>query len=113
MIDAGQMYRVFQNLVTNTLQYNPAGTKVVVCLYEQANEIVINFKDNGIGITAEIAKDIFNPFVRADSSRNSRTGGTGLGLAITHKIISAHGGSIYLKTDANSGCEFIIKIPKI
>ena len=66
-----------------------------------------------IGIPAEIAKNIFKPFVRSDMARNSQTGGTGLGLAIVEKIIAAHGGNISLKTDRDCGCEFIIHIPKI
>ena len=111
-IDAKQMDRVFQNLVSNTLKYNPKGTKIRISVSEQGDEIVITFKDNGIGIPKEIARDIFNPFVRVDSARNSQTGGTGLGLAIALKIIVAHGGNIRLKTEVNCGCEFIINIPK-
>lgn len=113
LLDIGQMDRVFQNLVTNTIQYNPSGTKVKINLFKQENEIIIIFKDDGVGIAKEIAKTIFQPFVRADIARNSQTGGTGLGLAIVEKIIAAHGGSISLKTDENCGCEFIINIPKI
>ena len=112
-IDIKQMDRVFQNLVANTVKYNPKGTNVRISLCEQDNELVIIFQDNGVGIPTEIAKDIFQPFVRADRSRNSQTGGTGLGLAIALKIIVAHGGNISLITDENCGCEFMINIPKI
>ena len=112
-IDIKQFDRVFQNLVDNTLQYNQQGTKVDISLIEQKSNVMIVFKDNGIGIPIEITKDIFQPFVRGDSSRNSQTGGTGLGLAITEKIIAAHGGSIDLKSAKNCGCEFTISIPKI
>lgn len=113
MLDTDKMDRVFQNLTSNTVKYNPEGTKVTVSLFEDEDKIVIIFKDNGIGIPSEIAKNIFEPFVRGDSSRNSQTGSTGLGLAIVHKIISAHDGSISLITDEDFGCEFIIRIPKI
>ena len=113
MLDTVKMDRVFQNLVVNTVQYNPKGTIVMISLFELGDEIMIIFKDNGIGIPLEIAKDIFHPFVRADSAKNSQTGGTGLGLAIVEKIILAHGGTISLKTDDNCGCEYIISIPKI
>ena len=112
-IDKGKMDRVFQNLIQNAIQYNPKGTKIVVVLFEEKDEIVIIFKDNGIGMPAQIAKNIFQPFVRADSSRNSQTGGTGLGLAIVEKIVSAHGGNVSLKTEENCGCEFTIRISKI
>ena len=113
MLDKGQMHRVFQNLVANTVQYNPKGTKVVISLFDKGDEITIIFKDNGIGIPTEIAKDVFYPFVRADGNRNSQTDGTGLGLAIVEKIITAHSGNISLSTDETCGCEFRITIPKI
>lgn len=112
-IDIKQMDRVFQNLISNAVQYNPKGTEVLISLLDQDSKVIIIFKDNGIGIPKEIAKDIFHPFVRVDSARNSQTGGTGLGLAIVDKIISAHGGNVSIKTDENCGCEFIINIPKI
>jgi len=113
MLDAGQVNRVFQNLVANAAGYNPPGTHVYIGVKEDDKEIVIIFKDNGVGIPAEIADDIFQPFVRADSARNSQTGGTGLGLAIVEKIITAHGGSIKLNTAENHGCEYIIRLPMI
>ncbi len=111
-IDLKQMDRVFQNLLDNTVKYNPKGTKVTISLFEQQKEVVIIFKDDGIGIPLELTKKIFNPFVRVDGARNSQTGGTGLGLAIAQKIIGAHNGTISLKTDVNCGCEFIITLPK-
>jgi signal transduction histidine kinase len=113
LLDRAKMDRVFQNLTQNAIQYNPKGTEVSVKVLQEKDEIVIVFKDNGIGIPANAAKGIFQPFVRGDSSRNSLKGGTGLGLAIVEKIISAHGGSVSLKTDINCGCEFIIHLPNI
>ena len=112
-LDQKQMMRVFQNLITNSINYNKKGTKIYIKIFEQEDEIVIIFKDNGIGIPPFMVKDIFQPFVRVDVARNSETGGTGLGLAIVKKIISEHGGSIALITDVDCGCEFIIKIPKV
>ncbi len=112
-IDERQLDRVFQNLAANAVKYNAKGTKITVDLAEKDKAIEIRFKDNGIGINGEAAKDIFLPFVRVDSSRNSQTGGTGLGLAIVEKVVKAHGGSITLKTKEGSGCEFNIILPKI
>lgn len=113
LLDKNSMNRMFQNLVSNTLQYNQRGTRISVEVTQKSSEIIISFKDNGIGIPKDTAKSIFQPFVRVDPSRNSETGGTGLGLAITEKIILAHGGEISLITDKNAGCHFIIKLPKI
>lgn len=113
MLDKKLMSRVFQNLSDNALRYNPWGTRITLSLLETDSEVSIIFKDDGTGIPSEISRDIFKPFVRADAIRNSQSGGTGLGLAIVEKIITAHKGSIKLKTDSNCGCEFIINIPKI
>lgn len=113
MIDGKQMDRVFDNLLANTIKCNQKGTQLTINLFEHENEIVIAFKDDGVGMPEKIAENIFLPFVRADNARNSQTGGTGLGLAIVEKIITLHGGKINLKTNENCGCEFIIIIPKI
>lgn len=113
MVDPEQMSRVFHNLADNAVRYNPEGTVISVSLHEKSDAADILFNDNGIGIPSEIAENVFKPFVRADSSRNSQTGGTGLGLAIAYKIVEAHGGRLILNTETNKGCNFIITIPKI
>lgn len=112
LLDKNSMNRVFQNLITNAIQYNPKGTKIYLHVLQENSKIMIIFKDNGIGIPREISKNIFQPFLRVDTSRNSETGGTGLGLAIAEKIILAHEGEIELITDIDQGCHFIIKLPK-
>ncbi|RSK25929.1 sensor histidine kinase [Bacillus sp. HMF5848] len=111
-LDTRQMNRVFQNLVSNAIQYNHAGTNVSIKVKTQNDVVFITFSDNGVGIPAEHAETIFQPFARVDRARNSETGGTGLGLAIVDKIITAHGGRIELITTEHAGCEFIIQLPK-
>jgi signal transduction histidine kinase len=113
MLDPAQMSRVLHNLAHNAIRYNPQGTKVSISLYEDDGKVVILFKDNGIGIPSDAAKNIFKPFVRVDDSRNSQTGGTGLGLSIAHRIAEAHGGELGLDTDTNKGCTFFIILPRI
>lgn len=112
MLDAVHFGRVIQNLTDNAVRYNPAGTAVSVRLYVQDNSAVIDYKDDGIGIPAELAEDIFKPFVRADASRNSKTGGSGLGLSIAQKIANAHGGDLTLQA-SGKGAFFKITIPLI
>ncbi|MBP7176111.1 MAG: HAMP domain-containing histidine kinase [Thermoclostridium sp.] len=113
LLDEEQMNRVFHNLADNALRYNPKGTRISISLCEKPGSVIILFKDNGIGIPAEMSENIFKPFARVDDSRNPETGGTGLGLSIAHKIIAKHGGSIALETDINRGCVFIISLPGI
>ncbi|MGV8906190.1 MAG: HAMP domain-containing sensor histidine kinase [Acetobacterium sp.] len=111
-LDEKQMNRVLENLVDNTLYHSKNGTHVTLELIEKPQSVEIRFKDNGVGISPELKETIFQPFVKGDSARHSKSGGTGLGLAIVTKIMIAHGGSIALLSDEDSGCEFILNLPK-
>lgn len=113
MLDADRFTRVIQNLMDNALRHNPAGTTVAVSLTVQDHRAVIDFRDDGHGIPAHLAKDIFKPFVRADDARNSHTGGSGLGLSIAKKIAEAHGGDLVLLGGGHKGSAFRITVPTI
>ena len=111
-MDEAAMDRVFQNLFHNAFKYNKPGTRITLSLAVQEESYVICFADDGIGMPEELSQSIFQPFVRADAARNSKTGGTGLGLAIVKQFISLHSGSISLKTAPQEGCAYIIELPK-
>jgi len=111
MLDPGRFERVFHNLADNAVRYNPPGATVSVGLSAARGQAVILFGDDGIGIPAQLGEDIFKPFVRADSSRNSKSGGNGLGLSIAKKIAEAHGGELTLRSDVSQGCMFMITLP--
>lgn len=110
-MDARHMKRVFQNLVANTIRHTPKGTHIDIFLTDESEFVTIIYQDNGGGIPADIEASLFNPFVRADTSRH--TDGTGLGLAIVKKIIDAHGGTIHLNNDKGTSCSFVITLEKI
>ncbi len=95
MLDKTTFLRVLENIVSNAVKHNPAGTALFFELQRQDGHAVLTLADNGVGIPSEIAGQIFDPFVVGDESRNTRQG-SGLGLAISHKIVSAHGGTIQL-----------------
>jgi len=113
MLDKDRFSRIIHNLAGNALKYNPEGTIVSVALSVMDRQAVIDFDDDGIGIPAHLAQDIFKPFVRADYSRNSETGGSGLGLSIARKIAQAHSGDLILRETGKKGCNFRITIPLI
>lgn len=95
ILDKTTFLRVLENIVSNAVKHNPAGTALFFELQRQDGHAVLTLADNGVGIPSEIAGQIFDPFVVGDESRNTRQG-SGLGLAISHKIVSAHGGTIQL-----------------
>jgi len=113
LLDTVRFSRIIQNLADNALRYNPKGTMVSLSLTVQDSQVVVDFSDDGIGIPAHLVDSIFKPFVRADDSRNSKTGGSGLGLSIAKKIARAHGGDLTLCPSGNKGGTFRITIPAI
>lgn len=95
MLDRTCFVRVLENIISNAVKHNPSGTTLHFSIVQNGSYAVITLADNGVGIPAEIADHIFEPFVVGDESRNTKQG-SGLGLAIGKKIVQAHGGSIRL-----------------
>ena len=110
--DHALLQRAFANLISNCIVHNPKGTKLTIHLKDGHDAVQILVADDGIGMEAVIAENVFEPFVRSDQSRNSKTGGSGLGLAIALKIIKAHNGNIELDTAPGEGCRFIVTLKK-
>jgi signal transduction histidine kinase len=100
MVDRLQLSRVITNLINNALKHNKMGTTIRLELKESKKigmrDIVVS--DNGTMIEPFVAEHIFEPFVLADASRESK-GGSGLGLSIAKKIVEMHGWTIGLHQD--------------
>jgi two-component system OmpR family sensor kinase len=73
--------------------------------------IVIDVEDDGPGMTTQQAQRVFERFYRADAARNRASGGTGLGLAIVAGLVSAHGGTVSVRTAPGQGADFQVKLP--
>ncbi len=98
--DEVQFKRVFDNVISNALKYNPAGTVIYVTLQQTEKSIRMEIGDNGVGIPEEIRSGLFDPFVVGDDSRHNRQG-SGLGLAVAGKIVELHGGALFLEKAGN------------
>lgn len=108
MMDRGQLKRAFANIVGNTVKHTPEGTALYFGLSITAASALLILADNGPGIPAEAAPDIFTPFVVGDASRGGM--GSGLGLSIAKRIVEAHGGSIRLGDSSNSRWSAVFEI---
>ncbi|MCW2891978.1 MAG: histidine kinase [Actinomycetia bacterium] len=73
--------------------------------------IVLDVEDDGPGMSTEQARRVFERFYRADAARNRASGGTGLGLAIVAGLVSAHGGTVSVRTAPGQGADFQVKLP--
>jgi len=109
---SGQMLslkRVLTNLLDNALSYG--GSALVTC-EDNSEQLVITIDDDGPGVPEEQLERLFDPFYRADSSRNRSTGGTGLGLGIARQLVSAHGGTLTLANRTEGGLRARITLPR-
>ncbi|WP_338561946.1 ATP-binding protein [Paraclostridium sordellii] len=104
--------QIFLNLIDNAIKYTPDGGFVETSVYQNDENIFINIKDNGIGISKEDTSRVFERFYRVDKARSRDVGGTGLGLAIVKHIVKSLNGTIDIKSELNVGTEFIVSIPK-
>ena len=75
-------------------------------------DLMLEIKDNGMGISKEELPYIFDRFYRADKSRNRQSGGSGLGLSIVKYLIESHNGTIKIKSEFSKGTEVLISIKK-
>jgi signal transduction histidine kinase len=108
--DFGQLTEVFKQLISNSLKFNNSNPRIHISYAETEDEISFLFKDNGIGISTEYQKTIFDLFQRLNS--REKFTGNGLGLAITRNIIERRGGSIKVESDPGKGSTFYLSFPK-
>ena len=115
--DKTRLNQILLNLLSNAIKFTPAGGTVSVRVRQLAGQVrgcgqyEFRIKDNGIGMSPEFAKKIFEPFERERTSTVSRIQGTGLGMAITKNIVDMMGGTIEVQTEQGKGSEFIIRVP--
>lgn len=110
-MDKNKLKQVISNLLSNSINYLNNEGQVFISLTKGKENILIKFKDNGIGIAEKDLPYIFDRFYRGDESRNKNTGGTGLGLSIVKSIVEAHNGTIEVKSSYGEETEFIISLP--
>ena len=115
LCDGNHLDRVIMNLLSNACKFTPEGGEVALSLKQIENNpedgcFEIRVKDNGIGMSAEFAKNVFQPFERERTSTVGKTQGTGLGMAITKNIIDMMEGDIQLITERGKGSEFIVTL---
>ncbi len=110
-VDRTQIFQLFQNLVSNALKFCDVKTpKVHVDVLEYKDLWHFTVKDNGIGIDKKYAQQIFDVFKRLNKSEEYE--GTGIGLSICQKIVTRHGGKIWVDSMPNKGSVFHFTIPK-
>lgn len=114
--DEFHLQSVFNNLLDNALKYSKQNSIIEMSVLKKGTNVLIKFKDNGIGIDPSMHKKVFEKFYRVQSGIIHDVKGFGLGLSYVKSIIEKHGGTISLESDTGSGREekgsvFLIKLP--
>ena len=114
--DSLRIQQVFVNLMSNAVKYTPDGGNITFSIKEKPNGFSelgcyeFSIEDNGIGMTSEYQKIMFEPFSRADDHRTTKVQGTGLGMAIARNIINLMNGNITVDSTLNKGTKITVTI---
>lgn len=113
--DTEKVQQIHSNLLTNAIKFTPEAGKISVLVkvieHDGSDMLMINVKDNGIGIDPEKIPYIFDRFYQVDSATTRQQGGSGIGLALTKELVELMGGIIEVSSEPGQGTEFSIRLP--
>jgi PAS domain S-box-containing protein len=109
--DGRRIEQVLRNLLDNAIKYSPEGGTITVQGYQDETQILVSISDEGIGIPSEEWGRIFERFHRVENDVTRRMRGAGLGLAVCQGIVEAHGGRIWVESQAGAGSTFCFTLP--
>lgn len=113
--DPARISEILMNLLTNAVKYTPEGGHIELLVSGRSSDsrgrmaLTFQVSDNGIGMTPEFQKTIFNPF--DDSAARGKRSSTGLGMAITKKLVDLMGGEITVQSAPEAGSTFTVTLP--
>ena len=112
--DCPRISQVLANLLGNAVQHGSAGTTISVTVRGEASEVVLQVHNRGATIPASEIAGLFSPFKRLASGDDAAgaSGSLGLGLYIVERIVSAHGGTIDVKSSDDAGTFFTVRLPR-
>lgn len=113
-MDRDQIDQVLDNLMSNAIKHTPESGRIsIYARHRDEQQLEISIQDTGVGISKKDLGRIFERFYRVDKARSRGMGGTGLGLSIAREIIKAHGGTIRVDSEVNSGTLVTFSIPLV
>ena len=107
------MTNVITNMLDNAIKYSEGAPKIVVETENAGNTIVLKISDNGIGMSKNVQRKVFNKFYREQTGNIHNVKGHGLGLSYVKSIVERHQGNVYVESEKGKGSTFTIKLPII
>ncbi len=110
--DPLRLAQVVANLLTNAAKYTDPGGTIELLAHQEANEVVIEVRDNGIGIPPEAIPEAFRMFAQLHQAGERTRGGLGIGLAMSKGLVELHGGSLSATSEGlGTGSTFTVRLP--
>jgi len=111
--DKERLQDVFDNLLSNAIKYSHRGATIIVSTSMQDDNVIIEFKDNGLGLNEEDMGKLFLKFARLSSVPTASERSDGLGLSIVKMLVERHKGKVWARSDGkNKGSSFFVSLPK-
>jgi signal transduction histidine kinase len=112
--DRSRLAQVFTNLLTNAAKYTDPGGTIHVSGRRDGDEVVVEVRDTGVGIAADILPSVFEMFVQVPQTIARSHGGLGLGLSIARSLVTMHGGKITAESRGRGkGSTFTVRLPAL
>ena len=110
--DEERLVQIVTNLMTNAAKYSDPGGCIIVHAWRDATAVIIEVKDDGIGIAPALLPHVFDLFVQGLQGSDRAGGGLGLGLSIVHRLVDAHGGTVEARSEGlGKGSTFVVHLP--
>ena len=109
--DSDRLSQLYRNLLNNSANYTDSHGQLVITIFREADNLVLDFSDSAPGVHEHELSKLFDRFYRVESSRNRHHGGAGLGLAICRNIVLAHNGAITAQSSPLHGVTIRIDLP--
>jgi two-component system phosphate regulon sensor histidine kinase PhoR len=111
LADRRALDHVLLNLLDNAIKYTPSGGWITVRVTREADGVLVEVRDTGVGIPSRDLGRVFERFYRVDRSRSCEVGGSGLGLAIVRHLVEGMRGSISVESEVDRGSTFRVRLP--
>ncbi len=110
-VDRKAVAQIFLNILANAVKYTKAGGAVGVSLRHGGGELTVCVTDTGIGISDDLLARVTEPFAKGQSNPHVAESGTGLGLSIVKSLVEAHGGNLFISSEADFGTAVYVTLP--
>ena len=110
-VDVNMFTSIIRNLVSNAIKYTHNGGKITIDAFVDDNSLIVTVGDNGIGMTREQSRKIFDIRTEATTPGTNNEKGTGLGLILCKEFVEKHSGKIWVESETGKGSKFFVQLP--